>query len=332
MTMRLLDREGTDDPKLVRAEVDALLAEAREADAYVRLLDFMERHTTSQRKPLTPLFTALGTTLAEREAKIMRKTGNNYRFATQRIEKDDERRWDFKVRERVLTEPRPVAATHLANGKKPSRSWLKAIPRFECCTFVDLSSCAAIDADVIAAVAPTRRLRELSLFSTDADDACLEQAAQIPTLERINLGCCPRVTGSGFAHLATLPQLSVVELHTSRFDEANLAELVKLTSLRQLNLAFCHQLTRQGIETIAQMSALEELSLASCCHLGDEEISLLATMPSLQRLTIVNTKITDAGLAQLSAAFWLKDVDVRYTDVTPDAYADFLATTSARDR
>ena len=327
--MRLLDREGSDDPERVRAEVDALLAEGGEADAYVQLLDFMERHTRSQSEPLAPLFAALGETLAAREGKLLRKIGYNYHFATRRVEKSGERSWDLKSRETVLTEPRPVAAVRVANGKKPSRAWLKAVPRFECCTLVDLTSCASISADIIAAVAPTRRLRDLSLFLTDADDACLEQAAQIPTLERIDLGHCPRVTGAGFAHLARLPRLSVVELHTSAFDEAHLAALAELPGLRQLNLAFCQQLTRQGIETITQMPALEELWLASCYPLRDEEFGLLATMPNLKRLNVANTHITDAGLAQLAAAPQLKEVDVSSTVVTPRARTAFLAAVGA---
>ncbi|MEZ4382285.1 MAG: hypothetical protein R3A79_13115 [Nannocystaceae bacterium] len=327
----LLVRAGDADPSQTKARARALVTAGRDADAYILLLDFVERHAKSVRRSIEPLWRELGTKLAAAEAKLLTKVGNDYRFATQRSRKKGEHeRWDLKIRSRVLEEPRPVVATHLANSKRPSKAYLQAIPRFECCTFLSLSSCVGVSAEALAIVAAAPRLRELVLFSSDADDGALAEIAAIPTLERLDLGYCAGVTGSGFVHLAALERLSILELNTTGIKEAYLQHLIELPSLRALNLVRCQGLSRRGVEHIAAIPTLEELDLTATYALTDDDIAPLADHPNLRRLKLGLTRLTDAGLARLSAAPRLEEVNVDSTDVTEAGREAFLAAVRGR--
>ncbi len=174
----------------------------------------------------------------------------------------------------------------------------------------------------LAAIAGAKRLQILQLQGiplVDADLAILEGLSdlRILTIES------PDVTDAGLAHLAGLAELRDLGLQGTRVTAEGIKHLRGLTRLHKLNLA----LTRvESLETCRSLGSLESLVLARA-PIGDAGLAPApGSSPGFAGLNLMNlafTRVSDAGLMHLRDLPKLRLVQVINSAVTDAGVAEF---------
>lgn len=96
-----------------------------------------------------------------------------------------------------------------------------------------------------------------------------------------------------------------------------------LSQIRDVNITTT-SLPETTLESLAALPALEAIHLPMCPAMGDRECEELVHIRGLRELSLNGTKVSDAGIAKLSALRKLRKLDIRGTKITPAAVAQLL--------
>ena len=99
---------------------------------------------------------------------------------------------------------------------------------------------------------------------------------------------------------ADLIKVTFVVFEFTKLTDAGLKEVSKLQNLEKLSLP--KQITDEGLKEVAQLQKLTYLHLTFCDQISDAGLKELAKLKKLKFLSLVNTQVTDAGVAELRKA------------------------------
>lgn len=157
-------------------------------------------------------------------------------------------------------------------------------------------------------------LKEFSLRSASlVTDAELETLLLSNSkLERINLNGCLVQTSKGFSAIGLCSNLQILDLSFTAVDDLSLATIASgAKMIRHLSLVWCTNIS--NLKILTNFRALEYLDVTNCNFVTDEGLGFLATSCSkLFHLTLVSTRITDDGLANLACCSMLRSLEIYY--------------------
>jgi hypothetical protein len=215
--------------------------------------------------------------------------------------------------------------------------------KFPCCarmTIVNVSECAGVDDDALAAMASATHLKS---FFCEGNDA---------------------VTGSGVRHLASLTSLRELSFERCAKLREGMCHLAGLRNLRSLNLGWCGKLSAKETSRAltpffpasasAPRSTPIELSLArtganadtaralgqvagrlvalnvSGCAMNDDALHFLGGLINLRSLSLERCRVSDVGVRQLCGLRDLRELNLGYTRVTNDGVLALAPLTELR--
>jgi len=161
----------------------------------------------------------------------------------------------------------------------------------------------------IESIATLLSLRTLQLNGTKMTEADLRRLQALTQLETLNFSTDEGPNAGGLEHLAAFEHLRSLLMHGGPITDAELAPLARLTQLRHINLLGCPKVTSDAAVHLAPLTSLRSLAL-SLGGMDNGAVRHLKQIKSLRLLRIPNTKITDAGVAELQhelpqcAIFW----------------------------
>ena len=160
---------------------------------------------------------------------------------------------------------------------------------------LELKRARLVDSD-LSLLKEMSDLRYLELDSPEIGDAGLAQLADHTKLRQLNIQS-QKVTSEGIVHLSKLDQLERLNLTGTRVN--NLEGFRKLSSLKDLSL-IRSSLDDKGLIPADQPGFvnLSSLNLFGA-KLTDAGILPLASLPQLKRLVLIDTGVTDQGVAVL---------------------------------
>lgn len=125
-------------------------------------------------------------------------------------------------------------------------------------------------------IAKLTKLKSLSLYNVEVDDASFGELKTLVKLEELNLGLT-RITDEGLKTIENMPNLRVLELTRCGFID--------------------EELTDGCIPSLMRLEKLERLSISG--KITDDGLRLIAKAPKLKSLSILYTDIYGDGLAAL---------------------------------
>lgn len=140
-------------------------------------------------------------------------------------------------------------------------------------------------------------LSELNINRSDATDAGLVHAVELPNLLRIS-ACYTLVSGACLKQICTLKKLYQLRLSGIDLKPEYLHYLSAIPSLRYLTVSRVG-LTNDGVKEIAKCSQLAALDLSQNPNINDLAIKDLLALKKLHALSLYDCKITPKGLMQL---------------------------------
>lgn len=140
-------------------------------------------------------------------------------------------------------------------------------------------------------------LRELNLDKSDATDAGLIHACELPNLQKIT-AFQVSVKGAPLAKFGALKQLRYLRLPSSYMQDDNLKYIAGIPGLRALSLGHAG-VSDKGVKNLSNASQLLSLDIADCPKITNESIKTLATMKGLRYLILSGTSITSQGAMRL---------------------------------
>lgn len=164
-----------------------------------------------------------------------------------------------------------------------------------------------------------RRFSKLKNFSATRariGDRHLQRLAPLPQLTRLNLNRNP-VSDLGGRELRRATRMELLELSETGITDETLAVLASLPKLRQLSLNKTDVTDAGASAMLREMRRPLERLEANDTGVGDDSLRELALRHSrLVSLSLSSTRVTDAGLADLSKLENLKSLALQRTDVT----------------
>ena len=100
--------------------------------------------------------------------------------------------------------------------------------------------------------------------------------------------------------VADLEKVTSLRLPFRQITDVGLKEVAKLQNLQELYLP--SQITDEGLKEVAKLQNLTGLNLMACKQITDAGLKEVAKLQKLERLSLLGTKITDAGVAELRKA------------------------------
>jgi hypothetical protein len=150
---------------------------------------------------------------------------------------------------------------------------LAQIKLFENLERLDLSGCKITNGG-LQTLGDFSKLRFLSLYGTPISDDGLRHLRGLSELRELNMERAP-VSGPGLAHLKELPKFTSINLGATKMTDSGLVHLGALENLEFVSLAYLK----------------EAITDAGLIHLKG--------MSNLKHLDLRDTKVTDAGVAEL---------------------------------
>jgi Leucine-rich repeat (LRR) protein len=149
---------------------------------------------------------------------------------------------------------------------------------------------------------PEKLIAALNSKNGTLTDQEIVRAARIPeiiekltTLDASN----SKVTDHGLQQFKEFPHLARVDITGLQITGAGIEGLASLNELRELTATFVKIGVPDGWEKIGKLSQIERLDLRST-NITDAEVHYLKPMSALKELNVSNTRLTDAGLAELA--------------------------------
>ena len=107
-----------------------------------------------------------------------------------------------------------------------------------------------------------------------------------------------KITDAGLAHLAGLKELEYLDVYGTDVSHGGLKQLADLKALKTLDLS---RTRVEKLEFLSEFTQLEFLGL-DYTRVTDGELLHLESLSGLEKLTLLDTLVTDAGVARLKAA------------------------------
>lgn len=148
------------------------------------------------------------------------------------------------------------------------------------------------------------RLKKLNLSNIAVDDKHVAALGPHPTLGELDLSDSDHVRGTCFTAFANSPSLHKVHLqNTAALSDEGLAALATVPKLNYLNLSRSSRgnLTTAGLRRLGTMKRLQSLVLSKLPGEIDDVVAALGAAPMLRDLDLVDTQVTNAGLAAMVA-------------------------------
>lgn len=187
------------------------------------------------------------------------------------------------------------------------------------------------DADLIQLLA-LPRLEILNLEKTTISDEGLKVVGRQTGLGHLTLEG-RRISDAGLSHLAQLKRLSVFEVFRANILGSGLAQLKGLKELESLYFEDCpvtDEGLREGTIHCKELSRLKSLGLLET-KVTDAGLAHLLNLESIARLRLDRSPISGKGLAYLNRLPNLTDLVLRGTPITDEA-CDILAKSTTVQR
>ena len=200
---------------------------------------------------------------------------------------------------------------------------LKALDELE---ELNLTAAEFITDAALAFLRGNRHLKSLNLRGTDVTDTSLAYIAELSGLKSLDISFT-QITDVGLEHLASLAQLEELNLGGNKISGASLHVLKLLPKLRKLsfygiqrrNAGWCWApvVTDLELQTISLLGGLEDLNVGSGVALGTPRPNDLGPADGEAECRIAGgTRVTDLGLAKLSALKKLRVLDLSGSAIT----------------
>jgi hypothetical protein len=151
----------------------------------------------------------------------------------------------------------------------------------------------------LARVGHLKGLVELDLDRSDATDAGVAYAANLPNLQKIS-AYSAAIEGQSFKRFAGLKHLRCLRMPRNPVKGENLQYLQAVPQLEYLSLSRCN-LNDEGVRYLSKCSKIISLNIADNPGITDGSIKYLLTMKQLKSLMISDTSISVKGILQLKA-------------------------------
>jgi Leucine-rich repeat (LRR) protein len=172
-------------------------------------------------------------------------------------------------------------------------------------------------------------LRRLRIEGEKITAVGLQHIAGLDKLEMLSVsGCPPFVTEAGFScvkGMKALKDLSVYNCGSP--DEKASQHLKALTSLKILRFS---TVQKGSLEGLRGHPCIEDLQLYYS-YAGPDDIAPLIDVTTLKSLSLMNTRVTDAGLKHLKNLKQLRSLHLGETRITDAGFADLAALTGLED-
>jgi len=200
---------------------------------------------------------------------------------------------------------------------------LKALDQLE---ELNLFAAEFITDAAIAFLRGHHQLKSLNLRGTDVTDTSLAYVAELTNLRSLDISFT-QITDVGLEHLASLSQLEELNLGGNKISGIGLHVLKLLPKLKKLsfygiqrrNAGWCWApvVTDLELDTISLLSGLEDLNIGFGVALGAPRPHDLGPADGEAECRIAGgTRVTDFGLAKLTALEKLKRLDLSGAAIT----------------
>jgi internalin A len=163
-----------------------------------------------------------------------------------------------------------------------------------------------------------RKLRLITLARTQITDAGLRNLSKLKNLMGLDADGT-QVTDHGLSALTPQHIVRLRIADTPHISDAALVEAAKFPNLRTLDLSDRQKSRLSPISTtgVAQLDGLKNLTYIGLAGANvDDSIVPHLLKHALQNLELSDTKLTDAGLAQLTSLTGLRSIEINNTAVT----------------
>jgi hypothetical protein len=170
--------------------------------------------------------------------------------------------------------------------------------------------------DIAPHLAHFPRLRSLLISGQYVDDAGMETVGRLKRLEWFYQWNGQHISDAGAVHLRNMPRLKYIHLADSQVGDAGLAVFAKLPNLEGLSMQR-NRFTDAGVAHLAGHPKLKNLWIGSlslgtfgygASPISDAGVKHLATIPQLEELDLQYTQVTPQGLAPLAKLPKLKSL------------------------
>ena len=197
---------------------------------------------------------------------------------------------DNAEQERAIARIEKLGGKFELDEKRPGKPVIK----------VDLYRTKVTDADLEILKAFTQ-VRSLNLRSLGGvTDAGMKHLKGLTALEHLDLAHTT-VGDAGLEHLKGLIKLKKLSIAGTPVTDAGIKHLKGLTDLRSLNLCLCTAVTDAGVENLAGLTKIQVLDL-NTVQLTDAGLKHLHGFSALEQMNVGDTKVTEAGVHELSRA------------------------------
>lgn len=171
-------------------------------------------------------------------------------------------------------------------------------------------------------------LQRLNLGGTDVTDTSLQYVAELTGLKQLDVSQT-QISDVGLDHLPALAQLEDLNLGGNKISGVSLNILKLLPKLKKLSfsgiqrrnagLCWAPVVTDKELETISLLTSLEDLDIGWRVGLGNRDPALKGrpSTGEAECRIIGGTRVTDAGLAKLTALKQLRRLDISGAPITP---------------
>ncbi len=146
-------------------------------------------------------------------------------------------------------------------------------------------------------------LISLDLDRSDASDAGVTHAAQLPELQRVSL-FSTTIHGKCFEQLAGLKKVRYMRLGHNGLEESSLHYLSQMPGLKVLDVVGCN-IADGGVEQLSHCPNLVSIALDDNSKITDRSIKYIRAMKQLKHLGLRRTAISFDGLLQLQGINYL---------------------------
>lgn len=153
-------------------------------------------------------------------------------------------------------------------------------------------------------------------------DGIIPHLMPLKKLDTLAIAHASGFTGEGLEKIGGAATITTLDFINSGINDAGMRSLRGFKKLQTLRLSKKAAATSAGFAVLGDLKAIVTLNLDGTAF-DDEAAGLVATLPKVQDLILSDTKLTDAGLAKLRSLKTLNVLDVRGTQVTAEAAADF---------
>jgi Leucine-rich repeat (LRR) protein len=169
---------------------------------------------------------------------------------------------------------------------------------------------------------------DVNLTGRGVKDDTLTSVAKLDGVLRLNLKDNRRITDQGLARLKGA-RIESLDLSGTRIGDEGLEAIQNLNSLEALDLSRT-AVTDEGLRRLAGLTRLKRLNL-SRTKINGEGLSALGALKDLESLNLSSAPLNDVYVAHVRQFPKLKEVDIRFTQVT-DAGHEWLLNVMPRTK